>query len=57
MIDPDPKKPGPDPNRLNIDESEGWEKAVNRALRKRRPKDGWPKPDKRSKEDDPQKDG
>lgn len=40
------EKPGPKPDRVKIDED--WEEAVRKALKKKRPKDGWPKP-----EDDP----
>lgn len=41
-------KPGPEPDRLKLDEAD-WEKAVERALRKKRPKEGWPKDEKRPK--------
>jgi hypothetical protein len=37
------RKRGPEPERVKIDED--WEKAVERALTKKRPKDGWPTPD------------
>ena len=33
-------KRGPKPERLKIDED--WEDAVKKALKKKRPKDGWP---------------
>lgn len=36
-----PAKRGPKPDRVKIDED--WEEAVKRALKKKRPKDGWPK--------------
>jgi hypothetical protein len=36
----EPKR-GPEPERLKI--KGGWEKAVDKALKKRRPPDGWPK--------------
>ncbi len=39
--DPDPKKPGPEPERLKIDGD--WEDAVSKALNKKKPADGWPK--------------
>lgn len=35
------KRPGPDPERLKIDE-EDWEDAVKRALEKEKPEEGWP---------------
>ena len=39
------KKPrGPEPERLKIDED--WRNAVGKALKKRRPKQGWPKQEK-----------
>ena len=38
------RKPGPKPDRVKIDEN--WEDAVTKALKKKRPKSGWPKPDK-----------
>ncbi len=38
-------KPGPEPERLKLDE--GWETAAKRALQKKRPKKGWPKPPRR----------
>ena len=40
-----PQKPGPDAERLKIDSPEGWEKAVDKALSKPKPKEGWPDPD------------
>lgn len=36
----DPKKPGPEPERLKIDED--WESAVHKALKKDRPQEGGP---------------
>lgn len=36
-----PKKTGPKPDRIKIDKP--WEDAVNDALKKPRPKAGWPK--------------
>ena len=39
------KKPGPDPDHLEIDDD--WESAVKKTLEKKRPADGWP--DKKSK--------
>ena len=35
-------KPGPKPDRVKIDED--WEKALRKALKKKRPEGGWPKP-------------
>ena len=42
------KKRGPSPKMVNINED--WSNAVGRALKKKRPKKGWPKPVKK-KED------
>lgn len=41
-------KPGPTPETVKI--NDGWEDAVGKALQKERPKDGWPKEDKKSAE-------
>jgi len=38
----DPKKRGPEPERVKI--AGNWKSAVEKALKKERPKDGWPKP-------------
>jgi hypothetical protein len=35
-----PAKKGPKPDRVKIDED--WEEAVKKALKKKRPKGGWP---------------
>jgi hypothetical protein len=40
-----PKPPGPEPERLKIDGD--WEDAAKKALEKKRPADGWPKPTKK----------
>lgn len=40
------KKRGPKSDILKLDE-ENWEDAINKALTKRRPKDGWPNKDKK----------
>lgn len=40
---------GPKPERVKIDED--WEDAIDKALRKEKPPEGWPKP-----EDEKQKD-
>ena len=37
-----PSKPGPDAERVKVDKP--WGDAVKEALKKKRPKDGWPKP-------------
>jgi hypothetical protein len=42
-----PQRPGPEPERLKIDGD--WEQAVERALKKPRPADGWPKPQQKKK--------
>ena len=36
-------KPGPEPDRLKIDVP--FEKGLRRALKKKKPKEGWPEPD------------
>ena len=38
------KKPGPEAERLKLDEDD-WEEAAKKALKKERPEGGWPKPD------------
>jgi hypothetical protein len=38
---------GPEPERLRLPQEE-WESAVKKALTKKRPKEGWPKPKKES---------
>jgi len=35
------KKPGPKPNQLKID-SDDWEKAIQKAIKKQKPPEGWP---------------
>ena len=40
------KKRGPKPENLNLDED--WQCAVNKALKKKKPKEGWPKKKKKS---------
>jgi len=35
------KKTGPKPDHVKIEKP--WEEAINDALKKKRPKDGWPK--------------
>ncbi|QKK06794.1 MAG: hypothetical protein HND58_00535 [Planctomycetota bacterium] len=44
MAKREPQQPGPDPERLKLDD-EDWGDAVDKALKKPRPKDGWPKGD------------
>ena len=39
------QKTGPEPDRVKL--SGDWEKAVGKALKKPRPKEGWPKPEKK----------
>lgn len=43
---PERKQPGPEPERLKIDGD--WEDAIRRALKVKRPPDGWPDPDERN---------
>lgn len=38
---------GPKPDRVKIDMD--WEDAVEKALEKKRPKEGWPEPEKQEK--------
>lgn len=45
---PDKKKPGPAADTLKIEG--GWEEAAKKALGKKRPPQGWPKPDQPKKE-------
>lgn len=42
-----PKKPGPPPEHVQFDGD--WESAVGKALKKKRPPQGWPKPTKKPK--------
>jgi hypothetical protein len=37
--------PGPPPGRVKVNKT--WEQAIKDALQKKRPKDGWPKPEKK----------
>lgn len=42
----DPKKrPGPEPDTLKLEGD--WEEMVGKAVKKERPKEGWPKPPKK----------
>jgi len=43
-------KRGPKEDRLKINED--WENAMSKALKKKRPKDGWPKKGKNSQKSD-----
>ena len=43
MDDPK-KKPGPKEKHLEI-ESDDWEEAIGKAIKKPKPVEGWPKPD------------
>jgi len=42
------EKPGPKPNHLKID-SDNWETAIQRAIKKERPPEGWPDKKKKKK--------
>lgn len=44
----EPKR-GPNPDTVKIDMD--WEKAVGKALKKERPKDGWPEESKKAKKE------
>lgn len=46
-------KTGPDPERVKIDKP--WEEAVNDALKKKRPADGWPDHGQKPAKKKPQK--
>lgn len=41
---------GPVPDRVKIDQD--WEEAMADAMKKKRPKEGWPKPEKEKKSKD-----
>ena len=43
--DKEKAKTGPKPDRVKIDMD--WDEAVGKALKKKRPKAGWPKSDKK----------
>lgn len=45
MSDQHKAQKGPEPERVKTDMD--WESAVGKALKKPRPKDGWPEPDKK----------
>lgn len=45
MIKPGSKERGPKPDRVKIEGD--WEGAVGKALKKPRPKGGWPEPEKK----------
>lgn len=47
----DPRRPGPSPERLNLD-SDNWKDALRRALEKVRPPEGWPDKDADDENDD-----
>jgi len=42
------KKRGPKTDRLKLDDK-SWETALKKAVRKKKPKDGWPKKGKKSR--------
>jgi len=46
---PEKEKTGPKPDRVKIDKD--WEEAMGDALKKERPAEGWPKPEKDKKDD------
>lgn len=46
----EPGKRGPKEDRVKIDGD--WQVAVGEALKKPRPPEGWPKPEKKPKKDD-----
>ena len=48
MTDEKKQPPGPKPDRVKIDKD--WEEAVGDALKKKRPAEGWPKPEKKPKD-------
>ena len=43
-------KTGPKPDRVKVEGD--WEDAIGKALKKPRPKDGWPEPEKKVKKKD-----
>ena len=43
-------KPGPEPDRLIFDDD--WEDAAKKAVKKERPKEGWPDHENDTKEDE-----
>lgn len=45
------KKSGPKPERLKINEN--WKDAMGKALKKKRPADGWPEPDNKKDKKEP----
>ena len=49
-IDPDKSRTGSDPDRLKIEGD--WKAAVGKAIKKRRPAGGWPKPEAYAKSDE-----
>jgi hypothetical protein len=40
-----PRPPGPEPDRLKLEGD--WEELAGKAVKKKRPKEGWPKPSKK----------
>ena len=45
---PKKKQSGPKPDHLKLDE-DSWQDAMGKAMKKKRPKEGWPKPEKEKK--------
>ena len=44
------KKTGPKPDRVKVEGD--WEAAIGKALKKKRPEDGWPESEKKEKKKD-----
>jgi len=49
MTEQKSKKTGPIPDRVKVEGD--WEEAIGKALKKPRPKDGWPEPEKKVKKE------
>lgn len=49
-VDDKKKKTGPKSERLKIDGD--WESAMGKAVKKKKPKDGWPKEDRDAEKDE-----
>ena len=46
------QSPGPEPERLKLDGD--WEQLVGKALKKKRPKEGWPNPGETEEKEPPE---
>ena len=44
------QKSGPKPDHLKLDDT-SWQEAMGKAIKKEKPKEGWPEPDKKSEKD------